>query len=106
MLVWMQLESHHKGRSLICLTALKTLPGIKGVVHMKGKLHGYFSSCKHRALLTAFMLLSLKLYRKQGPSNLNQTRMVLHCYGRAVKLQRQAESFKKILNCSNLFTAF
>lgn len=83
----MQLEYNHEERSFICLTALKTPPGMKdvGVRHMKGKLHGYFSSCKHTALLTAFMLLSLSSNRKQGPSNLNHTRMVLHCYGRAVR---------------------
>lgn len=64
--MWMQLEYNHKERSFICLTALKTPPGIKGVVHMKGKLHGYFSSCKHMALPTAFMLLSLSSRGNKG----------------------------------------
>lgn len=66
MLVWMQLEHNHKERSLRCLTALKTSPGIKNVVHIKGKLHGYFSSCKHMALPTAFMSLSLSSVGNKG----------------------------------------
>lgn len=48
------------------LTALKASPGIKVAVHMEGKLHGYFSSCKHMALLTACMLLSLSSSGNKG----------------------------------------
>lgn len=94
------MEYSHKERSLICLTALKVSPGIKVAVHVKGKLQRYFCSRKHMALVTASMLLSLS----SAGNKALQTETVQGqcCAATAVlsEVQGQAESFKKIVNCS------
>lgn len=53
-------------RKTTYLFALKTPLGIKGVVHVKEKLHRCCSSCRHTALPKAFMLLSLSSRGHKG----------------------------------------
>lgn len=86
MLVWMEIRTVgiQPPIKITLLFALETTASVK-VVHLKGKLHRYFSLYKQAAQLTAFILLLLSSTRKQLPSNLNSTGTVLYCYRHVFK---------------------